>query len=496
MNLKRCKNICKSVTKKIFNIANLSFLIVITSNYELNAQASLDLTTLKGTWKGTISESLATSTKKTTYPITMLFNKYEAGEFKTTQIYKKKGKTINDTFQVSIQGDIEPPFLHLVYNTLGVDRIERCDVVLFLKYTFKSGVSKLEGESNSGTNNCNNIEISLTKESNNFNLVNSANPLNSTSKTSSNLTPTNTEISITAAKLFKTVRRLTSNDEAQGEIVKLDISDKEKLDIVQKSGLKTHENDTLFIDNNNNNPFESTINVTDINEDGEYEIVVWKHNRMGPSGASEFTIYYKPKGGVFRDILSNYGFPIVTDVKNNNFKTIIIGGPGFRFPELFWNGNKYVFLRTISMEPKKPVDASKLVGGSTPEELGKILLKALKTNNRELWINCIHPTEDTYTKLSQRRFKEFRDWIEQDGVSNWDLVQFSRVTYDKVGFGAKDNGIVNGEQVRRNFVIEFTYKNKEFLGGLGSMTIETYKKGNYFIFFPGKDTRLIRYKKR
>lgn len=131
-------------------------------------------------------------------------------------------------------------------------------------------------------------------------------------------------------------------------------------------------------------------------------------------------------------------------------------------------------------------------GGSTPDELGRILLKALKTNNLKLWMSCTHP-EGESKAFNERRFREFRQWLEEDGVSDWNLVVFNRVTFERNTSLASDNGEVDGEQVRRRFAIEFTYKNGEFLGGLGHMTISTYKKGKKFlIWFPGKDTEMAR----
>ena len=490
MNSKSFKNICKSVTKKIYIVGRLSFLFIITSTLKVTAQDNLDFATLKGTWKGTITSSLINSSKKTSNPITITFNSYDLKEFQTTQIFKNVEKNTIDTSEVSITGDVQPSFLHLIYQQLGEDKKNYCDVILFLKYSVKYGFKRLDGDNTSGNNNCSKIQLSLIKVSNEFKLV------QKTSATSSEQSNLEKELLPAAAQLFKTVRKLPSNDEAIGEIVHLNISNEEKNSIIQKSGLMLTENDTLYIDKDNNQPYESAINVIDLNEDGEYEIVVWKHNRMGPSGSSEFTIYYKSSSGEYRNILSNYGFPIMTEVKNNNFNTIIIGGPGFRYPELFWNGNKYVFLRTISMEPKKPVDVSKLVGGSTPDELGRILLKALKTNNKQLWMNCMLPDNEKYGALCEQEFKRIRDKLEQKGLTDWSLVTFSRVTYSKEYMSSNDNGVVDGEQVRRNFVIEFYYRNKEFIGGIGSMTIQTYKNGNYLVYFPGYDAALVRYKKK
>lgn len=130
-------------------------------------------------------------------------------------------------------------------------------------------------------------------------------------------------------------------------------------------------------------------------------------------------------------------------------------------------------------------------GGTTPDELGRILLRALQTNNKQLWMNCVHPEQSL--AFNDERFDEFRKWIEQDGVSDWSKVSFSRVTFTRESMGSDDKGLVKGDQVRRNFKVEFTYKGREFIGGFGIMTISTYNGGNKFlIWFPGKDTVLQR----
>lgn len=306
------------------------------------------------------------------------------------------------------------------------------------------------------------------------------------------------DLSPAAAQLFKTIHVLS--DDNSGAIVNLEISTAEKNMIVKHSGLKLNKDGKLFIVNDDDKPFEAAIDASDFNGDGKYELVLWKHDGLGPMKTSLFTIYYKTANQNYKDILTDYGFPVASKNKVNGFYLLTVAEPGMTGPSYKWDGSKYQSAGNVSIENEKektPLNVSKLIGGSTPEELGKTILKALKTNNKDLWMNCLHPTATTYRNLSERRFKEFREWLEEDGVSDWTSVNFSRVTYNKTGFiASNDNGEVNGEQVRRVFVIEFTYKNKEFLGGLGSMTIETYKGGNYFIFFPGKDTRLMRYKKK
>ncbi|MDQ8051555.1 MAG: hypothetical protein REI78_00950 [Pedobacter sp.] len=131
-------------------------------------------------------------------------------------------------------------------------------------------------------------------------------------------------------------------------------------------------------------------------------------------------------------------------------------------------------------------------GGKTPDELGRILLTALKTNNKALWNQSIHPYDKKYEDFNKQAFDKFRKKLEQSGVADWTQVKFSRVTYNTQTFsGTNDEGQVRGEQVYRNFTIEFTYKS-EFVGGIGKMTILSVLKNKYYIFFAGLDAGMIR----
>lgn len=131
-----------------------------------------------------------------------------------------------------------------------------------------------------------------------------------------------------------------------------------------------------------------------------------------------------------------------------------------------------------------------LKGGSTPEELGQILLTALKTNDKKLWMSCVHPEQ--YNSFNEKRFDEFRGWLGENGVSDWSAVQFSRVVYQKSHSTTADKDKYLGY-----YIVEFYYQNKTFVGAFGTMTVQTYKGGNkYLIWFPGKDTRLVRQPKK
>lgn len=130
-----------------------------------------------------------------------------------------------------------------------------------------------------------------------------------------------------------------------------------------------------------------------------------------------------------------------------------------------------------------------LKGGSTPEELGQILITALKTNNKKLWMSCAYPGQ--YISYTENRFDEFRSMLGESGVSDWNAVQFSRVTFHK----EKTKNLK--DKLLTFYRVEFHYKNKAFLGGMGDMTIMNYEGGNkYLIWFPGRGAGMVRIPKK
>lgn len=136
--------------------------------------------------------------------------------------------------------------------------------------------------------------------------------------------------------------------------------------------------------------------------------------------------------------------------------------------------------RLFSYEKSKiipPLPSGKLLGGTTPFELGRLLLKAFQTNDRQLWSSCIHPaTSDEFKRALMMRFDEWRQDFTGSGVENWKLTTFSRA-----GFEAKTEG---GEKIADSFAFEFYYNNREFIGTLMLCRASTYKGKNYFIEVP------------
>lgn len=154
------------------------------------------------------------------------------------------------------------------------------------------------------------------------------------------------------------------------------------------------------------------------------------------------------------------------------------------------NRNRYVD------EPR----LSQVTGGLTPEALGKVMLIAIKTDNKKLWENSIHPI----TAMAGNRqyisdsFDYVRNELEQAGVTQWNQLVFSRVRfyYDiPGGMGKDDKGVFQaglyagdevykGESIRRMFELEFTYQNKNFVGKIGGIAIMTYKNKMFMMLNP------------
>jgi hypothetical protein len=132
------------------------------------------------------------------------------------------------------------------------------------------------------------------------------------------------------------------------------------------------------------------------------------------------------------------------------------------------------------------------IGGNTPEDLAKILLKALVNNDKQTWAKTVLPLEKTvaednndYAKWAEwhinKRFDLIRENLIGEGVTNWSLVEFSRVIYQPM---TDDKGM----KMASGPTIEFTYKNKEFIGTIG-FAIFYSKSGKYYV--PGVQPRIM-----
>lgn len=141
----------------------------------------------------------------------------------------------------------------------------------------------------------------------------------------------------------------------------------------------------------------------------------------------------------------------------------------------------------VKAKDVKAIDLQSFVGGKTPEELGKVLLRALKTNDKNLWIHCLHPDLETIypgggrTQAISESFDRVRNGLIRYGLTDWSLAQFSRVTYDTY-----DNGLHAVD-----FKLEFTYKNGEFVAGVAIPSTIQFK-GKYYLITTVEDFGMVR----
>lgn len=121
-----------------------------------------------------------------------------------------------------------------------------------------------------------------------------------------------------------------------------------------------------------------------------------------------------------------------------------------------WKGNGSV--KTGENEKVSSTRNTNLLGANSPEELAKILLQALKNNDKKTWMRHLHPDHIE----GEKRFDQHRECLSQQGISNWSSVIFSRMTYSLRGGGAY--GKADPSITIPSVVIDFTYQNKEFFG--------------------------------
>jgi hypothetical protein len=139
-----------------------------------------------------------------------------------------------------------------------------------------------------------------------------------------------------------------------------------------------------------------------------------------------------------------------------------------------------------------PTNFSQLGGGATPEQLGQLLLKSLQTNNKKLFINCIHP-HPVYGDQDRARiakaFQQMKDDFKASGVTNWQFTKFRRTAY----YGREFER--NGERYLPQFKVEFTYNGPDLVGTIEACTIGTYKNRYYVCCTPGAVFHTIRYRR-
>lgn len=242
------------------------------------------------------------------------------------------------------------------------------------------------------------------------------------------------------------------------------------------------------------NVYEGEVKIAamDLNSNGIFGFAINVESR-GYCGSLGCALEFYEDGGVLGcDYSIGHGaFPTSNGVKSDAGRTF-----GFN------TNAKLSYETRISLLDKFKYDQSKIKekvelgktypgGAATPDALGRTLLKALQTNNKTLWNSCLHPTELERRAQSEAAFTKFRNQLISAGLTDWSQVKFSRVTFDKEGFAGNDGGEVGGEKVKRDFMIEFTYKT-DFIGGIGQMTITTINRQKYYVFFAGRSAGMNR----
>ena len=96
-------------------------------------------------------------------------------------------------------------------------------------------------------------------------------------------------------------------------------------------------------------PFAAIVMPTDLNKDGKEEIFITYGNSFTSGNAgSSVVLFIKNSSGTYE---MNLGFPGMTPdiltTMNKGYPDILVGGPGFEFPVLRWNGTLYDNFKAI-----------------------------------------------------------------------------------------------------------------------------------------------------
>ncbi|MFY7838725.1 MAG: hypothetical protein ACOVP7_00560 [Lacibacter sp.] len=96
-------------------------------------------------------------------------------------------------------------------------------------------------------------------------------------------------------------------------------------------------------------PFGALVMPTDMNKDGKEEIFILFGNgyTSGNTGSS-IMLYIKNAAGTYVQHLGFPGMaPDVLTTANLGYADLLIGGPGFEFPVMRWNGKTYANHRSV-----------------------------------------------------------------------------------------------------------------------------------------------------
>lgn len=99
-------------------------------------------------------------------------------------------------------------------------------------------------------------------------------------------------------------------------------------------------------------PMSSTVELRDLNGDGNLEVLIdWGNTCTSGSAGTSVTVFVKAADGHYR---ANLGFPgMIAEVRPtvSGFADLLVGGPGFCFGLWRWNGIEYAHVRNESQTP-------------------------------------------------------------------------------------------------------------------------------------------------
>lgn len=110
---------------------------------------------------------------------------------------------------------------------------------------------------------------------------------------------------------------------------------------------------TGFVDQSCGQPADAVVTFSDLNHDGQKEVLVIFGNTCtsGMAGSSAL-LFIKDSAGTYQP---NLGFPAASadpqPTSDLGYPDLLIGGPGFCFPTWRWNGTTYEYLKN---EPQSP----------------------------------------------------------------------------------------------------------------------------------------------
>ncbi len=130
-----------------------------------------------------------------------------------------------------------------------------------------------------------------------------------------------------------------------------DLTANERAAIFRAAGLEQKGTDWVGCGGDTTASIEKD-NVRDLDGDGRPEVIVTESGTAcyGNTGTG-FYLLSKSSGGAWQLLYSSPGIPQFLDTRADGWPDVEIGGPGFCFPILRWDGKTYVFLRNHEYEP-------------------------------------------------------------------------------------------------------------------------------------------------